>query len=190
MTDTTAAAQPAENVGRGTLVALLAIPIGMIAFGLVGAFGYFLFFIPIAIPYIAAWLYAKGAGAPLSRKGWAPWIIVTIVALVLSVATGLLSTAFTAVGSNLARFLPVIGTTLRYQIEREGIWLLVGIGLGVAGIIGVLRTKPTVPAQLAPVGPQAAATPTAPAAPAAPPAPNQPSPGVVLNGEPLDPNKP
>jgi hypothetical protein len=60
----------------------------------------------------------------------------------------------------------------------------VGLGLGTIGLVGTLRA-PTGTAT-APVTGSAPAA--APPAPPAPPAPNAPSPGVILNGEPVDPD--
>jgi hypothetical protein len=196
MTDS-APAQPAENVGLGTALALVSIPIGMLIFGLAGAVGYFLFIVPIVIPAIAHWLYGRGAGAPLTRRGWVPFIAVSVVAVFLGVLTGLLVSAFTATGSNLARFLPVVGTTLRYQITEQGLWVLLAIAIGVAGIVGVIRgprpprgSAPQV-ADGSPISTDASAAVTGrPESPAQAPGATQPaqtpSPGVILNGKPLD----
>jgi len=195
MTDT-APAQPAENVGRGTALALVSIPIGMLIFGLAGAVGYFLFVVPIVIPAIAHWLYGRGAGAPLSRRGWVPFIIVSLVAVFLGVVTGLLVSAFTATGSNLERFLAVIGTTMRYQLTNQGIWVLAAIAIGVAGIVAAIRgaRQPqggAQPAETAPVvAPDAAVNPVPQAhVPAQSSTQQPPAQGVVLNGEPLDDSK-
>ena len=213
MTDVTVppAEAAAENVQRGALFTLIAIPIGIAAFALVaGLFGFITGIIAIVIPYAAAWLYQKGAGAPLTRKGWGPWIAITAVAVIVGTFSGVIAGAYNLYqsvgGSGLT---PAFWTTVGNQFTRNGVdtlfALVIGIGLGLVGIVSVLRggrrsgaANPNrlTPAQtdaIAPDAPAAATTapPVAPPAAAAPPAAplNQPSPGVMLNGKPVDPDQ-
>ena len=214
MTDSTvqpaAANEPAahENVQRGALFTLGAIPIGIAAFALVaGLFGFITGIIAIVIPYVASWLYTKGAGAPLTRKGWLPWIAITAVAVVVGTFSGIVAGAYNAYqsvgGSGLT---PAFWTSVGNQFTRNGVdtlfALVIGIGLGLVGIVSVLRggrgfgarnANRLTPAQTDAIAPDAPASatppPAAPPAAAPPVAPNQPSPGVMLNGKPVDPDK-
>lgn len=193
---------PTENVGRGSLFALGAIPIAMIAFGLLGALlGGIGGIAAIVIAPIAGWLYAKGAGAPLTRKGWGPFIGISAAGVVLGTATGIVAATyngFSSVGGDGGLFGSAFATTLRNQLttnfENLAFPLVIGLGLGAAGIVSTLRGNARLgnrvaPAAVSPVAPNAAAPAAPPAAPLPPVAPNTPSPGVILNGKPLDPDK-
>ena len=173
-----------ENVQRGAIFALGAIPIGMVAFAVVaGLFGFITGVVAIVIPYVAAFLYGKGAGAPLTRKGWGPFILVAGAAVVLGTFTGIVAGAFyvyQAVGGSGGIFASAFWRTVVGQfttnLADNLFGIIIGLALGAAGIASVLRG-----------GRRLGASPVA--APPAPPVdPNQPSPGVMLNGEPVDPD--
>lgn len=204
MTDqTTAPAAPAENVGRGTAFALLAIPAAILVFIIVGGVLQFIFagIASIVVPYIAISLYTRGAGAPISRRGWGPFIAVAGAAVVIGTFTGIIALAY-------ARYLghdgifsgPFLRTVGNQIASADGvISLVIGLGIGAAAIVSAIRGPRSRVAAGAPVAPGAPAAPEAaapaaapvapPAAPPAPPAPNQPSPGVLLNGKPIDPKQ-
>ncbi len=202
MTEQTAQ-QPVENVARGTLLALLAIPAAVLAFAIVGAlFGGVSGIAAIVVPYIAAFLYRLGAGAALSRAGWIPFIAVTAVAIVIGTVTGIGSTAWTAfnsVGGKNALVNPAfwrtVGNQFTISLADNAVPILIGLVLGAVGIVSVIRGRAGVAGfrrtggRIAPedVAEYTQPESTAPAAPPVPPAPNAPSPGVILNGKPLDP---
>jgi hypothetical protein len=202
MTEQTAQ-QPVENVARGTLLALLAIPAAVLAFAIVGAlFGGVSGIAAIVVPYIAAFLYRLGAGAALSRAGWAPFIAVTAVAIVIGTVTGIGSTAWTAfnsVGGKNALVNPAfwrtVGNQFTISLADNAVPILIGLVLGAVGIVSVIRGRAGVAGfgrtggRIAPedVAEYTQPESMAPAAPPVPPAPNAPSPGVILNGKPLDP---
>ena len=198
-----------ENVSRGLLFSLGAIVVAIVGYiilsGIIGIYGYITGIVAIAIPLVGVWLYTKGAGAP-PKAGRMPWVGIMIAAIVLGALTilvasgwytfsrfgkgGILSSAFwTTVGRSAGEIdviLPVI----------------IALAAGGFGIYSSLRRKPAVGAAqapaaspfgsaapgAAPIAPPAPGTPTA-TPPVAPP-PAAPSPGVVLNGEPVDPNAP
>ena len=144
MTDTI---QPIENVARGTTFALLVIPVAIVAFGVVaGISGIFSGIVAIAVPYVAAWLYGKGAGTPLTRKGWGPFVAVSAAAILLGTFAGFVGGAYAAyssVGGDGGIFAPALWTTVGNQLTRglgdSLISILLGLGLGAAGIVSVLR---------------------------------------------------
>lgn len=216
MTDYTAQpATPVENVGRGTTFALLAIPIAMIAFSLIaGLFGIITGIVAIAVPFVSSWLYTKGAGAPLTRAGWGPFIGVTAAAVIIGTFTGIVASswfAFNRVGGDGGFFSGAFWTTVRNQftigLGDNALAILIGLGLGAAGIYNVIRgpragtrrglfggsgTQQNMPGSLSTPGdPTVPPAPPVPPtqAPAPPPAPNQPSSGVILNGKPVEPEK-
>ena len=200
MTDQTIApAAPSENVGRGATFALLAIPAAIIVFIIVGGVLQFTFagIASIVVPYIAISLYTRGAGAPISRKGWGPFIAVAAVAVIIGTFTGIIALAYARYlgheGILSAPFLRTVGNQI--ASPDGAIALVVGLGIGAAAIVGAIRgprgrvaTPAGAPA--APAAPPAPASTTPPpAAPPAPPVPNQPSPGILLNGKPIDPKQ-
>ncbi len=136
---------PTENVARGAVFALAAIPVGMAAFALTAyVFDVASGIAAIAIPTIAAWLYAKGAGTPLSKKGWVPFISITAIAVVIGVATGVVAGAFYAfnkVGGDGGLLSPALITTVsnRFTSGEATVTILLGLALGVGGMIGVVR---------------------------------------------------
>ena len=186
--------QPVENVGRGTTFALLAIPASLILFAIVGGLlGIVTGLAAIIVPYIAAWLYAKGAGAPISKAGWGPFIAISVVAVILGTVVGVIGgfyNSFTRVGGDGGLLGGAFWTTVRLQltdnVDSNFFPIFVGLALGGAGIIAVLRGRQAKPTGRAPGVPAKRTVP--PAAPTAP-LQNKPSPGIILNGKPLDPDK-
>lgn len=211
MTDQTTPAAGIENVGRGTLFALVTIPVAIALFAIVaGVFNLIVGIAAVVVPSIASWLYTKGAGTPPTRAAWTPFIVINAIAIVLGIAAGFVAgtyAGFQRVGGDGGIFAPAFATTLHNQFtngfENILLPLIVGLVVGAAAIAGVLRGQRlngrSQPASngLTPhqtetlagdAGPTAASTPTAPSAPSAPLA-NEPSPGIMLNGKPLDPKK-
>ncbi|MGX5682143.1 hypothetical protein [Schumannella luteola] len=145
-TPATSPALPAapENVGRGALVALAAVPAAIVLYAIVGGvFGGFFGLAALVVPPVAVWLYEKGAGAPLSRRGWLPIIGITVVALVLGILAGFVGVAYasyTAVGGK-ELFGSAFWTTVRLQMSSPDALLpiLLGLGFGAVALIGLLR---------------------------------------------------
>jgi len=76
-------ATPREDVGRGTIFALAALPIGVILWMVIWGFGWMSSLVTFASAVMAARFYVAGAGS-LSRKG--VWVVVAV-----TTATALLS---------------------------------------------------------------------------------------------------
>lgn len=204
VTDQTTQA-PTENVARGALLALLAIPAAVIAFAIVGAiFGGVSGIAAIVVPYIAAFLYRLGAGAPLSRAGWAPFIGISAVAILVGTFAGIASTAWTAfnsVGGDNALVNPAFWRTVGNQFTSglgdNLVPILIGLVLGAVGIVSIVRGRgfggsrfgiqPS--GRIAPADVSIYTQPEAPTIPAPPAAPNGTTPGTMLNGKPVEPEK-
>lgn len=73
---------PREAVGRGVLLSLLAIPVGVAATVLLWQFGFIASITSFAIAGGAAYLYVRGAGTP-PRAGLVPLILVILTGVVL-----------------------------------------------------------------------------------------------------------
>jgi hypothetical protein len=84
MTGSTTQPQP-ENVIGGGLLALLAIPVGVIALTLLWSIGFIASIVGFLVAFSAVWLYRRGSGGVISRVG--AWTITAIV--VASLAFGL-----------------------------------------------------------------------------------------------------
>ena len=183
----TAPASPGDKLNRGVGFASLVIPLAVVAAAVVGSIGLNGGIAAVIVGPVAAWLYGKGAGAPLRRAAWIPFLIIGVFGVVLATAAGTIAeayAAFTAVSGDGGLLGSVFATTLSTKLANGDLMLpiLVGLGLGAIGLFGALR-GPTTASTVAPAAPAAPA-----AGPTAPPAPNTPSPGVILNGEPLDPD--
>lgn len=177
---------PSENVGRGLALATLAIPVGVIAGALVGALGLIGGLAAIVVGPAAGWLYTKGAGAPLRRSAWLPFLLIGAVGILAATAAGAIGeayAAFTAVSGDGGLFGSAFATTVATKLANGDLLLpiLAGLGLGVIGLFGALRGPAATGSSTAA---EVAAVPEPPVAPT----PNAPSPGVILNGEPVDPD--
>ena len=80
-------ARRSENVGRGALFALPAIPIGVVCWLIIWNFGWISSIVTLVAAAIAARFYVMGAGG-LSRKG--VWVVagITVATALLSFAAG------------------------------------------------------------------------------------------------------
>ncbi|MGV8881704.1 MAG: hypothetical protein ACOH19_06095 [Rhodoglobus sp.] len=218
-------AQPVENVSRGVIFALVAIPISIAASALFGGlFGIASGIVALVIAYVTGWLFSKGSGGPFEGKsvgpaGRLPYILIASAAVILGAMTSIIAavySGFTSVNGRGGLFGAPFATTLGRALQDPEDFLFpmaLCLVFGLVGIAGVVRGPRTPAANVQqpvqpgtfpaanqtvtppPVMPTAAA----PAAPSAPVAPltqppaggliNQPSPGIILNGKPIDPSK-
>lgn len=77
-------AAPVENVGRGALLALVALPVGVAAWVLIWQLGFIASIVAFAIALLAVFLYRRGSGGVVGRAG--AFTIVGIVAVTLVLA--------------------------------------------------------------------------------------------------------
>lgn len=73
---------PQENVPKGALLALLALPVGAVAIGIVLSLGYFAAIISFGAAFLAYFLYKKGAGQPSVTGAIIVGVITLVTALV------------------------------------------------------------------------------------------------------------
>lgn len=76
---------PTENVNRGTVLALLAIPAGIIVYVIVWNFGIVASVVSFGVAYLALFLYQRGSGGTIGRAGAVRVAIITIVTVGLSI---------------------------------------------------------------------------------------------------------
>ena len=168
----------------------------MALFGVLGAIGILIFVAGIVVPYLVTWLYRRGSGGQLSRAGWPSIIVVSLVGLLLGAFTGLVVSTFVLyqrVGGDGGILSQAFWTTVARQLSFASFdtgtpifSAVVGVAVGLVGIFGALRTPRTPAPMPAPMPAPADAAPVTPTAPTPPPAPSA---GVILNGQPLDPDK-
>jgi len=198
---------------RGLAFALLVIPASIVAFTIVGGvFQLITGFVAIIVPPIASWLYTKGAGAPVAGEARLPFILISAVAIVLGLFMGIAAATYSGFVSVAGQggpfgsaYLRTLGAQFTTGFEDNLIPVLFGLGLGAVAIFSVLRgprpaagTAPSAPAapETASAAPATLPSATLPSAtlpsatlPSVPPTANTPSPGVMLNGKPLDPKQ-
>ncbi|HEX4443618.1 MAG TPA: hypothetical protein VHZ81_08620 [Galbitalea sp.] len=68
---------PVENILAGSILALLAIPVGVILLVLLGTVGIVASIVGFAVSFAALWLYRRASGGIISRVG--AWIVTLIV---------------------------------------------------------------------------------------------------------------
>lgn len=140
---------PVEDVNRGTVVALITIPLGVIVFVIVWSFGFIASIISLGVAYLAMFLYQRGSGGVMGRSGAIRVTIITLVTLALSVVGGLIADVaigvgqVTGVGPVEALGNPGFGTIFSTYVSSMNGQMLLSIGLavlfGVIGCFGILR---------------------------------------------------
>ena len=81
---------PPENRTRGTLLALLIIPAGIIVWAIIWSIGYISGIVGIGVAIGALALYRKGSGGRISLNGAARVSVIIIVTLVLAFFVGVI----------------------------------------------------------------------------------------------------
>lgn len=81
---TPAVVLPPENVVRGLLLALITVPLGVIAFSIIYSLGYIASIVALGVAVVAYFLYRRGSGGRVSTVGALVVAGVTIGTLVLA----------------------------------------------------------------------------------------------------------
>ncbi len=193
MTQPSPSSLPSENVQRGVILALVALPLGVVAWDVLWGFGFVASIVSFGIAYLAARLYRFGSGGRVSRSGAIAIATITIGTLIIAFISGF---AVELVGE----YSRITGASIPESLVSSRFWtivfaamtapqslisLLLAAAFGALGCFGILRGAFRQSAAQAGVGAEPAAT--VPVPPAAPTAPATPSQGVVLNGEPVAP---
>lgn len=151
---------PVEDVNRGTVVALLALPVGVILWVLVWSLGFIVSIITFGVAYLAMFLYRLGSGGTIGRAGAVRVAIITLVTLALAIFAGLVADvaigigSVTGVGPVEALGNPAFGEVFTSYITdpESGLLLNLGlaIGFGLLGCFGILRSAFSATAEPAP----------------------------------------
>jgi hypothetical protein len=179
---------PSENVQRGVIFALIALPAGVVAWDILWSFGFVASIVAFGVAYLAVRLYRFGSGGRVSRTGAIAVAVITIGTLIIAFISGF---AVDVVGLYTQQF----GTSIPEALVAPRFWsivfsamtspqalptLLLAALFGALGCFGTLRSA----FLQTRVQPSATAGQIAdPSVPAPPAAPS----GMVLNGEPVPP---
>jgi hypothetical protein len=79
---------PPENVQRGIAVALVALPLGIVAWDLLWSFGVVASIVAFGVAWAALRLYRLGSNGGFSRTGAIAVLVITVVTLVLAYISG------------------------------------------------------------------------------------------------------
>jgi hypothetical protein len=133
---------PSENVPRGTILALLIIPAGIIVWTIIWSIGFIASIVALGVALGALALYRLGSGGRISRTGAIRVTIITIVTLVLSFIVGIVSDnlAYYLKAINAGRFFDALSADIGRAPGDYAIQFVLAIGLGALGCFSVLRT--------------------------------------------------
>ena len=135
-----------ENIQRGTIFALLAVPAGVILFVILWNLGFVASIVGFAVAWGASKLYRIGAGGVIGRAGAIRIAVITIVTLLLALFAGIVSDFANASpdGSGLvAVTTPEFWTSFwAYFPDLIGFYgtqILIALAFGVFGCFSILR---------------------------------------------------
>ena len=141
---------PSENIPRGTLMALLIIPAGIIAWVVLWQFGLVASIVAFGVAIGALWLYRFGSGGRISRTGAVRVTIITIVTLLLSFLAGLVADVLPLYASQRnqdyitaltsGEFWTFFNHALANNLGNVAAPLVLALVFGVLGCFSVLRT--------------------------------------------------
>ncbi len=134
---------PVENVGAGAILALLAIPVGVVVLVLISSIGFIASIVGFLVAFCAIWLYRRGSGGIISRTG--AWIVTAIVAvtLLLGVWASMVVTFARGIGHlgniGLPEFWPEFNKDFPANVNANILFILLTLAFGVLGAVRILR---------------------------------------------------
>jgi hypothetical protein len=153
-----------ENVNRGTLVALLVIPIGIVAWVVIWSIGFIASVVSLGVAYLAMFLYTRGSGGKFGRAGAVRVTIITLVTIALAIFAGIVSDVARELVAGTGQspfaaltapdFWNLFGMFLAYPDVQAQLLpsVLISIAFGILGCFGILRSafRKTAPAAVSP----------------------------------------
>jgi hypothetical protein len=137
-----------ENVLRGTLLSVLAIPAGVVLWVALWRFGIVASIVAFVIAFGAAWLYRKGSGGVVSRVGALVIALVVAAGILVSFWAGLVfdyavyaadqlgTDPFTAMGNEV--FWPAFGLDFPSNFAANGANFAIAIAFGALGAFRII----------------------------------------------------
>lgn len=111
---------PVENKTRGTLLALIALPAGIIVWNIVWAIGFISGWVSLGVALVALFLYRRGSGGRIGYDGAVRLSILTVVTLGAAFFIGLIVDRVTYGG-------PVQYTNLGLNVVLLVVFAIIGI---------------------------------------------------------------
>jgi hypothetical protein len=187
MTQLSPSSLPSENVQRGVIFALIALPAGVVAWDILWGFNFIASIVAFGVAYLAVRLYRFGSGGRITRTGAIAVAVITIGTLIVAFISGFAIDVAPLYSQQLGTSIPealvaprfwsiVFGSMASPQVLPT---LLLAALFGALGCFGTLRAA-FLQTRVATAAAEPTADPSVPAPPAAPS-------GTVLNGEPVPP---
>ena len=140
-----------ENVNRGTVVALLTIPAGVIVWVIIWSIGFIASIVSFGVALLAMFLYKLGSGGQMGRAGAVRVTIITVVTVALSILAGLVADVAigiaTVTGTDPVTALsnPVFSQVFTEYTTGPDSGslvpsLLLSVGFGILGCFSILRS--------------------------------------------------
>jgi hypothetical protein len=126
-----------ENVLGGALLALLAIPVGVVVLALLSSIGFIASIVGFLVAFSAVWLYRRGSGGFISRAG--AWIVTAIVlgTLILGIWVDLVVTFAHGLGHlgniGLDGFWPQFNKDLPANLSQNVLFIVLILAFGALG---------------------------------------------------------
>ena len=139
---------PPENIVRGLLLSLVAIPVGVIVWVVIWQMGFISALVSFLVVSLAAFLYRLGSGGRLSTPGVLVISAVTLVTLVISFLAGVAADMATALAYPMPSSLtdPLFWSDYTYNLfENPDMWadyvtsILMSVVFAALGVFGVVR---------------------------------------------------
>jgi hypothetical protein len=192
MTQLSPPSLPSENVQRGVIFALIALPAGVVAWDILWGFNFIASIVAFGVAYLAVRLYRFGSGGRITRTGAIAVAVITIGTLIIAFISGFAIDVAPLYSQQ-------VGTSIPETLVAPRFWSIVFGGMAspqalptllLAALFGALGCFGTLRAAFLQtrVVPEAATAPaTEPTADPSAPPPAPPQYGVRLNGEPVPP---
>jgi hypothetical protein len=88
MTQAAPTSLPPENLRRGVIFALVALPVGVVAWDLLWSFGFVASIVAFGVSYLAVRMYRFGSGGRITRSGAIAVTVITIGTLIIAFISG------------------------------------------------------------------------------------------------------
>ena len=134
---------PTENVVAGALLALLAIPVGVVLLALLESVGLIASIVGFAVAFAALWLYRRGSGGFVSRSG--AWVVtaIVLVTLLLGIWANFVIIVAGGLGHldklNDPAFWSLFGDVFPQLLSENVLFVLLALAFGVLGSFRLLR---------------------------------------------------
>ena len=134
--------RPIENVPAGSLLSLVAIPLGVILLVLLQSVGIVASLVGFVVAFVGLWLYRKGSGGVISRTG--AWVVTAVV--IVSLVLGLLASFFVMVIGGLGHldrindpaYTKFFGDNLGVILQQESLTVVLVLAFGALGSFRLL----------------------------------------------------